>query len=95
MRLAITADIHGNIQALEAVYADLKAFAPDLLIAAGDMVGGGPDSKAVLEFPSTIDHLAIKGTHEDLMLDVIAGRVEPTFLEARIAVAEVEMIGPH
>jgi len=95
MRLAIIADIHGNIQALEAVYADLKAFAPDLVIVAGDMIGGGPDSRAVLEFLSTIDHLAIKGTHEDLMFDVIAGRVEPTFLEARIAVAEAEILGPQ
>ncbi len=92
--MAIIADIHGNIQALEAIHTDLKTFAPDLIIVAGDMIGGGPDSKAVLEFLSRIDHIAIKGTHEILMLDVVARRIEPTFLEARIAAAEAELLGP-
>lgn len=36
MRLALLADIHGNLPALQAVLTDLGRFAPDGLIAAGD-----------------------------------------------------------
>jgi putative phosphoesterase len=40
MRLAVMADIHGNLPALEAVLNDLKQYEPDSIIVAGDLVGG-------------------------------------------------------
>lgn len=38
MRWAVIADIHGNLQALEAVLADLEKWRPDLLLIGGDIV---------------------------------------------------------
>lgn len=68
LRIAIVADIHGNLPALEAVLADVKQWSPDQLIVAGDMVG--PDSRAVFDLLATVDHLAIRGNHEELLLDL-------------------------
>lgn len=48
MRLAILADIHGNLPALEAVLNDLRDETIDGFIVAGDMVAG-PCSDEVIE----------------------------------------------
>lgn len=43
MRVAIFSDVHGNVRALEAVLADLRARGPfDRVINAGDLAFGGP-----------------------------------------------------
>ena len=49
MRLAALADIHGNIYALEAVLADLKRQAPDVVVVLGDSVVKFPQNRAVLD----------------------------------------------
>jgi len=36
MRIAVLADIHGNLRALEAVLADVRAQSPDLVVNLGD-----------------------------------------------------------
>ena len=41
MRIAIVSDIHGNLAALEAVIADLRETAPDLILHGGDLAAGG------------------------------------------------------
>lgn len=41
MRIAIVSDIHGNLTALEAVLADLRATAPDLVLHGGDLADSG------------------------------------------------------
>ena len=40
--VAILADIHGNLAALQAVLADVHAQAPDALLWGGDLVMNGP-----------------------------------------------------
>lgn len=40
MRIALLADVHGNLPALQVVLADLEGFQPDLIAVAGDMTGG-------------------------------------------------------
>jgi len=40
MRIAIVSDIHGNRCAFEAVLADLRQFAPDLIVHDGDLAAG-------------------------------------------------------
>jgi predicted phosphodiesterase len=42
MKLAIMADVHGNLPALEAVFADMDLHHPDAILVAGDL-SGGPD----------------------------------------------------
>ncbi|HZV50174.1 MAG TPA: metallophosphoesterase family protein [Candidatus Dormibacteraeota bacterium] len=42
MRIAIVSDVHGNLAALEAVIADLRQAAPDLVVHGGDLALNGP-----------------------------------------------------
>lgn len=49
-RVAILADIHGNLAALEAVQTDIARLAPDIVIVAGDVINRGPQSKECLQF---------------------------------------------
>ncbi len=44
MRLAVLADIHGNLPALEAVLAELERLQPDAVVLDGDLINGVPFS---------------------------------------------------
>jgi predicted phosphodiesterase len=48
-RLAVFSDVHGNLQALEAVRAAIAAEAPDVVLVAGDLVLNGPDPVGVVD----------------------------------------------
>ena len=68
-KLAVLADIHGNLPALEAVWEDLRQFDVDHVIVAGDLINWGPHSLEVLQF-LTERHCAImRGNHEIYLLD--------------------------
>lgn len=49
MRIAIVSDIHDNVTAFEAVLADLRGTAPDLILHGGDLVSGGSSPAAVVD----------------------------------------------
>ncbi len=69
MRLAIIADVHGNLPALEAVLADVDDQHVDRVIVNGDLCNRGPDTLAV--FQRMLPYLpsdATLGNHDDLML---------------------------
>jgi predicted phosphodiesterase len=68
MRIAVIADIHGNIHALESILDDLRIWAPDITIAAGDLTFKYADSLAVLEALSTIDHIALRGNADERVI---------------------------
>ena len=68
-RLAILADIHGNLPALEAVLADLAAFHIDHLIVAGDVINWGPFSAQVMERVMAGGWACLRGNNEDYLLD--------------------------
>ncbi len=55
MRVAIVSDIHGNRRAFEAVLADLRQVAPDLVLHGGDLSYGGAHPA------DTIDHIRALG----------------------------------
>lgn len=70
MRLAFLADIHGNLPALEAAAADLRAHAPDAVYLLGDQVNRCPFSGEVLDFLAAQGWPAIYGNH-----DWVVGRI--------------------
>src|SRR3954471_24860789 len=49
MRVAILADIHGNLPACEAVLEDIARASPDYIVAAGDLALRGAHPKETLE----------------------------------------------
>ncbi len=64
MRLAVLADIHGNLYALEAALADLKAQLPDQVVVLGDSVIKFPQNRAVLAALDDLPHVGIAGNME-------------------------------
>jgi len=67
MRLAILADIHGNLHALEAVLADIERQSVDLIVVNGDLVNRGPANVAVLDRVRSLDAVVTLGNHDDLV----------------------------
>ena len=68
MQIAVLADIHGNLPALEAVAAEIDRLAPDLVVVAGDFQNRGPNPREVTEFVSTSGWTLLRGNHEDYVI---------------------------
>ncbi len=68
-RIAIFADIHGNLPALEAAIADMQQFKPDHVIVAGDLINGVPFDAEVMERVVNLGWTAIRGNHEFYLLN--------------------------
>ena len=82
-RIAVLADIHGNLTAFEAVLADLKQFgALDRILAAGDIICG-PGQKAVLRRLVEMDALMIQGNNEQAIARMAAGTAPDYFYHSQ------------
>jgi diadenosine tetraphosphatase ApaH/serine/threonine PP2A family protein phosphatase len=68
VRYALLADVHGNLEALEAVLADLCDWPDVRVICAGDVVGYGPDPEACLELLRSWNAAVVLGNHEAMVL---------------------------
>ncbi len=72
MRVAILADIHGNLPALEEVARQVEHLMPDLVLVAGDIVNRGPWSPECLAFVQERQAQAgwqvIRGNHEGYVI---------------------------
>ncbi len=68
-------DLHGHLQQLMRAL-EAQAFDParDRLIAVGDLVDRGPDSQQCLELIGEPWFHAVRGNHEDMMIDCFHGR---------------------
>ncbi len=69
MRLAVVSDIHGNILALEAVLARIRALGDiDRLVVAGDLLSGPIEPSATADVLMGLDAAVIRGNHERQLL---------------------------
>ena len=68
-RLAVLADIHGNLPALHAVIDDMAQFAVDQVVVAGDSINWGPFSRGVMEAIRERRWPVIRGNNEYYLLD--------------------------
>jgi len=96
MRIAIVSDIHGNLRALEAVLADLKKQAPDLVIHGGDLVANGSRPREVFDLVQQQGWAGVMGNTDEMLwrpdqFDQIAG-TDPSRAELRRVL--VEEMGP-
>jgi predicted phosphodiesterase len=61
MRVAVLADIHGNLPACEAVLEDIQRMTPDYVVAAGDLCLRGAHPKETLELLQSRCHALLMG----------------------------------
>jgi putative phosphoesterase len=67
LKIAILADIHGNLQALQAILADLEKESPDVVVVNGDLVNRGPSNSQVMELLWDKGYVITLGNHDDLV----------------------------
>jgi predicted phosphodiesterase len=77
MRIALLADIHGNLPALEAVLQELESIQPDHVLINGDLINGIPFSPAVIDLVRRHDWVVVRGNHEFYYLDFGTPRAGP------------------
>jgi putative phosphoesterase len=72
MKIAILADIHANLPALQTVTQHIETWRPDQVVVAGDIVNRGPRPleclRWVQEKQRTAGWLVVRGNHEDYVL---------------------------
>src|SRR5437879_1560180 len=70
MRLAVIADIHGNLPALEAVLADVKLRAADRIINLGDCVSGPLWPRESMDLLETLGSPTVRGNHDRWIAEI-------------------------
>lgn len=69
MRIAVLADIHGNIRALEAVLADIARRAPDAVVNLGDCLSGPLEAADTAALLMDRGFVTVRGNHDRQLLD--------------------------
>ena len=73
MKIALIADIHSNLPALESVLRDIRRHSPDRIISLGDQVNLGPCPRETLALLGEAGALCLHGNHERYILSAMAG----------------------
>jgi serine/threonine protein phosphatase 1 len=84
-RLLAVGDIHGCLDHLQRLLARVEPTPADRVVFLGDFIDRGPDGKGVIDylldfgrrFPCSV---FVRGNHEQMFLDFLAGRDQLTFL---------------
>lgn len=79
--LALLSDIHGNLPALEAVMADIRARRPDAVYVLGDIVNGCPWPGDVLDLIAAEGWPMLLGNHDDAVIQLGTPRMEPRYAD--------------
>lgn len=66
-KIAVISDIHGNMQALEAVLADIRGRGIDLIYNLGDLVGKGANSDAVVDLCREVCQVVVQGNWDEFV----------------------------
>jgi predicted phosphodiesterase len=73
MKIAVLADIHGNLPALQTVVAHIDQWRPDEVVVAGDVVNRGPRPLECLQIieekKRRAGWLVVRGNHEDYVIN--------------------------
>ena len=73
MKVAILADVHGNLQALSAVCDHVDRWRPDAVLVAGDIVNRGPRSLECYDLVcarrASDGWIVIRGNHEEYIME--------------------------
>jgi predicted phosphodiesterase len=66
-RIAVITDIHGNRRAFQAVIADLREVAPDLVVHGGDLVFGGTHPAEIVDEIRTLGWPGVLGNTDEML----------------------------
>lgn len=69
MRLAVISDVHGNIDALEAVLSDIARRGIERIVNLGDCLSGPFDAAATADRLMDLDLLTVRGNHDRMLFD--------------------------
>jgi diadenosine tetraphosphatase ApaH/serine/threonine PP2A family protein phosphatase len=83
MRIAVLSDIHGNLIAFEAALAHARAQKPDLMVIAGDMIIGAPDSGACWRLARSLGCPVLRGNNERYAFDFGTERADGAWATER------------
>lgn len=83
MRIAVLADVHGNLAAFEAALEAARRARPDRLVVAGDVVNGAPDSRACWALARAEADVLLRGNHERYVFDRGTPEGDPAWLGPR------------
>lgn len=78
MRIAVLADIHGNLLALEAVLADLDRRRVDLVIDLGDCASGPLWPREAMERLARLGALTVRGNHDRQVASLAPEQMGPS-----------------
>src|SRR5690349_16895184 len=83
MRIAVLADIHGNLGALEAVQADIAKRSPDVVVNLGDNVSGPLQAAAttadvLMQQDYACIWVQIRGNHDRQLMDRAPDKMGPS-----------------
>jgi putative phosphoesterase len=67
MRIAVVSDVHGNRRALQAVIADLRQVAPDLVVHGGDLAYGGAHPAEVVDEIRSLGWPGVRGNTDEML----------------------------
>lgn len=68
VRLALVSDIHSNLEAMEAVMADIKAQGCEKIYCLGDLIDYGPNPCEILDIAMEHFDLTLLGNHEEAVM---------------------------
>jgi putative phosphoesterase len=78
VRLAVLADIHGNLRALEAVQRDLQRQSPDAIVNLGDHLSGPLQAADTADVLIAANYISIRGNHDRQLLDRPPDKMGPS-----------------
>ena len=67
MRVAVVSDIHGNRRAFQAVLADLRQVAPDLVLHGGDLAAGGAHPADIIDQVRSLGWPGVRGNTDEML----------------------------
>lgn len=93
MRIAVLADAHGNVLALEAVLADLRRTSPDLVVNLGDLATGPFDPAGSTDAQMALGCPTVAGNAERNLLEGDDTSSSVAFARPRLSAAHIHWIG--
>lgn len=71
MRYGLISDIHGNLEALQAVYQEIDRLGVDDVLCLGDIIGYGPDPEKCIELVRDRASVILAGNHDHAPIGLV------------------------